>query len=87
MQNLVQKCRELTPFYFRATATTPLFFALVPPQWSVVNGQSVVSFVIFASMSIQWSVFVAFFEDVIPIVSLVTFRFFLKFVCFCKWMK
>ena len=31
MQSLVQKWRELAPFYFRATATTPLFFLLAPP--------------------------------------------------------
>ena len=31
MQSLVQKWRELAPFYFRATATAPLFFLLAPP--------------------------------------------------------
>ena len=39
MQNLVQKWRELVPFYFRVTATAPLFFALAPlrraPPFSV----------------------------------------------------
>ena len=32
MQNLVQKWRELAPFYFCATATAPLFFTSAPPQ-------------------------------------------------------
>ena len=32
MQNLVWNWRELPSFYFCATATTPLFFALAPPR-------------------------------------------------------
>ena len=32
MQNLVRKWRKLAPFYFRATATVPLFFVLAPPR-------------------------------------------------------
>ena len=29
---MVRKWRKLAPFYFRATATAPLFFALGPPR-------------------------------------------------------
>ena len=29
---MVRKWRELAPFYFRATATAPLFFTLAPPR-------------------------------------------------------
>ena len=29
---MARNWRELAPFYFRATATTPLFFNLAPPQ-------------------------------------------------------
>ena len=32
MQNFVRKWRELAPFIFRATATAPFFFTLVPPR-------------------------------------------------------
>ena len=28
---MARKWRELAPFYFRATATAPLFFTLAPP--------------------------------------------------------
>ena len=31
---MARKWRELAPFYFPATATAPLFFALAPPQRS-----------------------------------------------------
>ena len=29
---MAQKWRKLAPFYFRATATDPLFFVLAPPR-------------------------------------------------------
>ena len=32
MQTLIRKWHELTPFYFRTTATAPLFFTLAPPR-------------------------------------------------------
>ena len=32
MQNLVLKWRELAPLFFRATATSPLFFTSAPPR-------------------------------------------------------
>ena len=32
MQNLVRKWRGIASFYFHATATAPLFFALAPPR-------------------------------------------------------
>ena len=32
MLNLVRKWRELAPLFFRATATSPLFFTSAPPR-------------------------------------------------------